>query len=98
MEKTAGELKTYDSDQTVMKKTKNDRKRATQFGATVSAKSLLFDIKRHKKLEKTSISICVWQRLSKTRRLKKRAKVKDVRNGISCCCRWCKNASSQNMV
>ena len=52
MARTAGELKTYDSDQTVMKKTKNDRKRATQFGATVSAKSLLFDIKQHKKLKK----------------------------------------------
>ena len=42
---TAGEPKTYDSDQTVMKKTKNDRKRATHFGTTVSAKSSLFDIK-----------------------------------------------------
>ena len=52
MERAAGELKTYDSDQTVMKKTKNDRKQATQFGATVSAKSLLFDIKGHKKLKK----------------------------------------------
>ena len=55
MERAAGELKTYDSDQTVMKKTKNDGKRATQFGRTVSAKSLLFGIKRHKKLKKTSI-------------------------------------------
>ena len=52
MEKAARELKTYDSDQTVMKKTENDRERATQFGTTVSAKSLLFDIKRHKKLKK----------------------------------------------
>ena len=52
IERAAGELNTYDSDQTVMKKTKNNRKQATQFGATVSAKSLLFDIKRHKKLEK----------------------------------------------
>ena len=52
MEKAAGELKTYDSDQTVMKKTKNNRKRATQFGTTVSAKSLLFEIKRHKKIKK----------------------------------------------
>ena len=52
MERAAGELKTYDSDETVMKKTKIDRKRATQFGTTVSAKSLLFDIKRHKKLKK----------------------------------------------
>ena len=52
MGSAAGELKTYDSDQTVMKKTKNDGKRATQFGRTVSAKSLLFGIKRHKKLKK----------------------------------------------
>ena len=52
MERAAGELKTYDSDQTVMKKTKNVRKRSRQFGTTVSAKSLLFDIKRHKKLKK----------------------------------------------
>ena len=52
MESAARELKTYDSDQTVMKKTKNDRKRATQFGTTVSAKSLLFEIKRHNKLKK----------------------------------------------
>ena len=57
MERAAGELKTYDSDQTVMKKTKNDRKRATQFGTTVSAKSLLFGIERHKKLKKKT-SIC----------------------------------------
>ena len=52
MERAAGEPKTYDSDQTVMKKTKNDRKRATQFRTTVSAKSLLFDTKRHQKLKK----------------------------------------------
>ena len=51
MGRAAGDLKTYDSDQTVMKKTKNDGKRATQFGTTVSAKSFLFEMKRHKKFK-----------------------------------------------
>ena len=98
MERATGELKTYDSDQTVMKKTKNDGKRATQFGTTVSAKSLLFDIERHKKLKKNIDFDMRMGSFEPNDGWEKRAKVKDVRNGISCCCRWCKNASDQNMV
>ena len=45
MERAAGELKTYDSDQTVMKKTKNNRKRTTQFGTTVSAKAYFLRVR-----------------------------------------------------
>ena len=98
MGRAAGGLKTYDSDQTVMKKTKNDPKRATQFGTTVSAKSLLLDVKRHNKLKKNINFDMRMTAFEQNEQFEKMAKVKDVRNGISSCCRWCKTTTGQNMV